>query len=214
MAGKEPGFDYYLGSSWGNAFLDCYGPDADHALCEASREEDRSVGRDADFFGLPLFACNGGSGYPTRESGKACFSEDMATNERDGCGMVASVGTCDRVCVAGFCGANDPPLESRGTTNVLSIYMREYKGEDDFRKPAQQQQQQQQQTSDATEALKIALPILVALVLAFVAFVAWKGWKVWRAEGAVLAQKDSSNTAAGDAPGDDTDGESAYEVQA
>jgi hypothetical protein len=63
-----------------------------------------------------MFTCSGGSTYPTRESGKACFSKDMATNEEDGCGFVASAGTCDRVCESGFCGVNDPPLEHRGTT--------------------------------------------------------------------------------------------------
>jgi hypothetical protein len=203
MAGKEPGFDYYLGSSWGNAFLDCYGSDADNVLCQASREEDRDIGRSPSFFGLPMFACNGGSGYPTRESGKACFSTDMATNERDGCEMVASVGTCDRVCVAGFCGANDPPLENRGTTNVLAIYMKAYNGDDDFSK--------QQQKADSDIDLKIALPIVFALLVTFAALILWKGCKTKRAEKAISSQKESSTTAesvaAGDGP-DDTDGES------
>jgi hypothetical protein len=104
-----------------------------------------------------MFTCSGGSDYPTRESGKACFSKDMETNEEDGCGMVASVGLCDRVCVAGFCGVNDPPLEYRGSTNVLYVYLKEY--DDD------------KQQSDSELVLKILIPILAFVLMTLVTLI-------------------------------------------
>jgi hypothetical protein len=159
FAGKVEGFDYHLGNAWGNAFLDCFGDDQDHVLCQASKEEDRTLGRASQFYGVPMFSC---SGYPTRASGKSCFSSDMAENKRDGCGLVAAVGPCDRVCVGGLCGVNDPPLEDRGTTNVLYVYVKEYDdGTED-----------ENQTS---KVLKIVLPIVFAIVV--FAFVAWMVWK-------------------------------------
>jgi len=52
----------------------------------------------------------------------------MQTNIEDGCGFVAAVGPCDRVCVAGSCGVNEVPLEGHGTTNVLYVYLADYDG--------------------------------------------------------------------------------------
>jgi hypothetical protein len=80
ITGKNPSFPNFLGNAWGNMFLDCFGNDADHVLCQASKEEDRQLGRDSEFHGAPIFTCFGQSSYPTKESGKACFSKDMATN--------------------------------------------------------------------------------------------------------------------------------------
>jgi hypothetical protein len=151
-----------LGNAWGNAFLDCLGDDQDNVLCQASKEEDRTLGRASQFFGVPMFTCSGESGYPTRASGKSCFSSDMAENERDGCGLVAAVGPCDRVCVGGLCGVNDPPLEDRGTTNVLYVFVKEY---DD-------NMEDEDQTG---KVLKIVLPILFAVGM-FI-FVTWMIWK-------------------------------------
>jgi hypothetical protein len=177
IADSEPGFDYYLGNAWGNAFLDCFGDDKDHVLCQASTEVDRPIGRDSQFFGLPMFTCSGGSTYPTRESGKACFSKDMETNEEDGCDLVASVGLCDHVCFAGFCGVNDPPLEHRGATNVLYVYMKEY---DDGKG---------QVNSDLI--LKIGIPVFVVLTVA--ALMLWK-FSIMRKSG--VATSSSSDVAA------------------
>ena len=160
FAGRVPEYDYYLGNAWGNAFLDCDGDDRDDVLCQASVENDRTIGRNPLFFGIPMFTCSGESDYPTRESGKACFSKDMETNEADGCGFVASVGPCSRVCVGGFCGANDPPLEYRGTTNVLYVYMKEYEGTD--------------KSGGANVVLKIVVPIAVLIVLAGCLLIIWK----------------------------------------
>jgi hypothetical protein len=151
-----------LGNAWGNAFLDCFGDDQDNVLCQASKEEDRILGRASKFYGVPMFTCSGESGYPTRASGKSCFSSDMAENERDGCGLVAAVGPCDRVCVGGLCGVNDPPLEDRGATNVLYVYVKKYDdGTED-----------ENQTS---KVLMIVLPIVFAIVV--FAFVTWMIWK-------------------------------------
>ena len=126
IGGRVPGFDYFLGNAWGNMFLDCANGDVDNVLCGASTEDDRNIGRDSQYYGLPMFTCDGQSGYPTTEAGKACFSKNMETNIRSGCDWVAAVGPCKQVCVRGFCGINIPPLEHRGTTNVLYIYMSEY----------------------------------------------------------------------------------------
>ena len=153
IAGKEPGFDYYLGNAWGNMFLDCSKEDKDHVLCQASTEGDRDIGRDADYYELPMFTCDGQSGYPTTESGKACFSPDMETNIRDGCDWVSAVGPCNQVCVGGFCGVNDPPLEHRGTTNVLYIYMREYATTPE------------DESTTGHLGLKIALPLVLVLAI-------------------------------------------------
>jgi hypothetical protein len=126
ISGKNPSFPNYLGNAWGNMFLDCSGRDTDHVLCQASKEEDRVLGRNSLFHGIPMFTCSGQSNYPTKESGKACFSKDMEANEQDGCGLVAAVGPCDEVCLGGFCGVNVPPLEGRGTENVLYVYMGDF----------------------------------------------------------------------------------------
>ena len=98
-----------------------------------------------------MFTCDGQSGYPTTESGKSCFSKDMATNVLDGCDWVSAVGPCNQVCVGGFCGVNDPPLEYRGTTNVLYIYMSEYSTTKDG--------------SNGSLGLKIALPLVSFLAV-------------------------------------------------
>ena len=95
VGGKEPGFDYYLGNAWGNMFLDCSNTDSDDVLCKASTESDRFIGRDPQYYNLPMFTCTGQSDFPTAESGKACFSQDMETNVRDGCDWVSAVGPCD-----------------------------------------------------------------------------------------------------------------------
>ena len=163
FAGKVPEFDYYLGNAWGNAFLDCDGDDRDDVLCQASVENDRIIGRDPQFFGIPMFTCSGESDYPTRESGKACFSKDMETNEADGCGFIASVGPCSRVCVGGFCGVNDPPLEHRGTTNVLYVYMKKFEGTE------------QSDTGTSTNLIiAIVITIAVLIFLFMCSLVIWK----------------------------------------
>jgi len=126
IAGRKPGFGTYLGNSWGNAFLDCAGEDKDNVLCKASTEEERDIGRDPKYFNLPMFTCSSNNDYPTFESGKACFSKNMQTNIEDGCDFVAAAGPCDHVCVAGFCGVNEVPLEDHGTTNVLYVYLADY----------------------------------------------------------------------------------------
>jgi hypothetical protein len=129
FAENLPGFDTHVGNAWGNAFLDCNGNDQNDILCQASNEGDRFIGRASPFFGLPMFTCSGDGRYSTRASGMSCFSSDMEQNERDGCGWVAAVGSCDRVCVGGFCGVHVPPLEYRGSTNVLYVYVKKYDNE-------------------------------------------------------------------------------------
>jgi len=125
-------FPHELGQAWGNMFLDCLGDDADHVLCQASVETDRAIGRNPDYHPYALFTCSGQhEDYPVKEMGKSCFSEDMDTNDKDGCGLVAAVGPCERVCVAGFCGINQPPIEGHGTTNVLYVYMGEASEQED-----------------------------------------------------------------------------------
>lgn len=165
IGGKIPGFDHYLGNAWGNMFLDCNGVDKNNVICKASMEEDRTLGRDPEFYNLPMFTCSGQSEYPTLESGKACFSKDMETNKEDGCGWVAAAGPCNQVCVGGFCGANDPPIEERGTTNVLYIYMQDYHAEDENNGINDGE-------DDGSLALKIALPLAALFVVgsAFLAF--------------------------------------------
>lgn len=141
-----------------------------------------------------MFTCSGESDYPTRESGKACFSKDMETNEADGCGFVASVGPCSRVCVGGFCGANDPPLEYRGTTNVLYVYLKEYEGTD---------------RGDGRTGTKfflwIAIPFEVLIVVALWVWVIWKHKKLHTTKHASVSNtKDAgSTTDAGSNDGDD-----------
>jgi hypothetical protein len=151
ISDRNPEFEHYLGNAWGNMFLDCDGDDADHNLCLASAEVDRSLGRDTNYYSLPLFTCTGGErsdDYPTFESGKACFSKDMATNIQDGCGFVAAAGPCDEVCVGGFCGVNVPPTEGQGTTNVLYVYMSDFPTTN------------HEKDNNNKLGLKIALPIL------------------------------------------------------
>ena len=146
IGGREPGFTYYLGSSWGNAFLDSGGTDNEEALCKGASESYGFIGRDPQYHALPMFTCSGGSEYPTRESGKACYSTDMATSTADGCDLVASVGLCDRMCVGGYCDANYPPELNRTTSNVLYVYMSEYQGS----------------TSASSDKLAIAVAVPVA----------------------------------------------------
>jgi hypothetical protein len=155
ISGKNPSFPNFLGNAWGNMFLDCFGNDAHHVLCQASKEEDCKLGRDSQFQGAPIFTCFGQSSYPTKESGKACFSKDMATNDQDGCGFVAAVGPCDEVCVGGFCGVNMPPLEGRGTTNVLYIYMGEFPSTE---------------SEDMNLGMLIGLPVLSFVLLSMVVY--------------------------------------------
>ena len=182
FAGKVPEFDYYLGNAWGNAFLDCDGDDRDDVLCQASVENDRIIGRDPQFFGIPMFTCSGESDYPTRESGKACFSKDMETNKADGCGFVASVGPCSRVCVGGFCGANDPPLEYRGTTNVLYVYLKKYEGAE-------------QRDTNTSLVLGLVIPITALIVLVMSSIVLWKYKKLNVSNHASVSNsKDASST--------------------
>ena len=157
IAGKNPNFGNYLGNAWCNMFLDCFGDDADHVLCQALTEGDRMLGRNPQFYNLPMFTCMGQSDYPTFESGKACFGKDMAMNMQDGCGFVAAVGPCDEVCVGGFCGVNKPPLEGHGSTNVIYIYMSDYPN-----------------NKDKTLGLKIALPILAFILVSIIVYMMWK----------------------------------------
>ena len=158
-------FPYELGQAWGNLFLDCLGTDADHVLCQASVEADREIGRDPIYQQFAMFSCsnqdNNPEDYPVEEMGKSCFSADMESNNQDGCGLVAAVGTCERVCVAGFCGVNQPPVEGRGTTNVLYIYMGE----------------PPEDNEGDRLALKIALPIAAAVLLVLIAAVCFQAKK-------------------------------------
>jgi len=148
-------FPHELGQAWGNMFLDCLGDDAEDVLCQASVEEDREIGRDPAYHSIAMFTCSGHQGnYPVAEMGKACFSEDMESSDRDGCGLVAATGSCEQVCVAGFCGINKPPVEGRGTTNVLYVYMGD----------------PPKDNSDKN-ALKIALPIAIAVLMMVIAVV-------------------------------------------
>jgi preprotein translocase subunit SecG len=119
-------YHYELGQSWGNVFLICHGPDEDNPLCQASMETDQFLGREEQYHPFPMFSCTMESLYPTKVSGKSCYSKDMETNIADGCGNVANVGECDRKCVGGLCGVYDPPVEGQGTTNVLYVYMAKY----------------------------------------------------------------------------------------
>jgi len=148
-------FPYELGRAWGNMFLDCIegdgnnGTDAGHVLCEASLEIDRTIGRNSLYHPYPMFTCSGSDSdqYPIEEAGESCFSQDMETNNKDGCGLVAAVGPCDKVCVNGFCGVNQPPLVGRGTINVMHVYVNEFDDQDD------------------KIGLKVVLPVIVALIL-------------------------------------------------
>ena len=82
----------------------------------------------------------------------------MATNQEDGCGIMTSVGPCDRVCDAGFCGVNIPAQEERGASNVLMAHMHKDHGIE-------------VDSSDSTTApLKIILPVVfgVFLIVCFV----------------------------------------------
>lgn len=159
-------FHYELGQAWGNVFLDCAtedgtaGANATDVLCEASLEKDRTIGRDSAHHPYPMFTCSGRDSerYPIEESGKSCFSQDMATNAEDGCDLVAAVGPCDTVCVGGFCGVNQPPLPGRGTTNVMYVYMKEF----------------DEQDGGDDSGLKVVLPVAVAVVLLLIGAIIFK----------------------------------------
>jgi hypothetical protein len=111
------------------------------------------------------------------ESGKSCFSKDMETNIRDGCDFVSAVGPCNQVCVGGFCGVNDPPLEGRGTTNVLYIYMSEYST-----------------TTEGEESvsnhlgLKIALPLVSVVAVCAIVLLAVRKLKKAKKNAATMAK--------------------------
>lgn len=127
-------YPHYLGAAWGNVFLECDGEDADHVLCQASMEKDTIIGRDAIYFGTPMFSCNGDQDnglFPVHESFKSCFSEGMESREANGCALVAAAGPCNEVCVAGFCGVNNPPIENRVTRNVIHVYLSDYDSSQD-----------------------------------------------------------------------------------
>jgi hypothetical protein len=183
MGGRYPGFDFYLGNAWGNMFLDCSNADKDNVLCEASTEVDRAIGRDPLYYGLPMFTCDGQSGYPTTESGKSCFSKDMKTNILDGCDFVSAVGPCNQVCVGGFCGVNDPPIEGRGTTNVLYIYMSEYSTT-----------MEDEDESVSNLGLKIALPLVAALAICALVLLAARKVKKAKKKAATTEKNDTGST--------------------
>jgi len=123
-------FPHELGQAWGNMFLNCAKDVgvSDLWMCRASLENDREIGRDPAYQPYPMFTCSGtiGNYYPLEEAGMSCFSKDMETNTKNGCGLVASAGSCDKVCLGGFCGVNQPPVEGHGTTNVVYVYMSDY----------------------------------------------------------------------------------------
>lgn len=128
-------FPYEVGAAWGNLFLDCEirGSDEEHVLCEASNEIDRELERDEDYQKYAAFTCAGASvtdeTYPIHEMGKSCFSEDQETNDDHDCPFFAATGPCVNVCQKDgdmtFCGVNKPPVEGRGTTNVVWVYLPE-----------------------------------------------------------------------------------------
>jgi hypothetical protein len=165
-------FPHAIGQAWGNMFLDCAGADADQAMCQASAEKDRDIGRDPANHHLAMFTCSSNGSddnaflYPLADMGKSCFSDTMERNEEGGCGYVAAVGPCDRVCLAGFCGANQPPVEGRGTTNVVYVYMA------DPVEPAVVEDRNGDKSDgnddDPTSALKIALFVAMGLALLLV----------------------------------------------
>ena len=136
------------------------------------------------YHGIPMFSCSGGSGYPTHESGKGCFSTDMATNVADGCNLVAAVGMCERMCVGGLCDANYPPELNRTTSNVLYVYMSEYHGSSSA-----------SSTSNETLALAIAVPVAV-LVLGLAALWLWKRQKARKAKNAAASSSSLASPAA------------------
>lgn len=121
-------YTHKLGRSFGNMFLDCDDADSAEAMCQASLELDRHIGRDDVYLVHPLFSC---SDNLTKIADKTCFSEDMNTNTANGCGMVAAVGDCNDVCVGGFCGVNNPPIDGRGITNVIYVHIQEHPVGDD-----------------------------------------------------------------------------------
>ena len=109
-------------------FLDCDEADDAEAMCQASLELDRQIERDNIYHSLPFFSC---SDDLTKITDKICFSEDMNTNTANGCGMVAAVGDCDNVCVGSFCGVNDPPIDGRGSANVLYVHVQVHPDDED-----------------------------------------------------------------------------------
>ena len=121
-------YTHKLGRSWGNMFLDCDEADYVDAMCQASLELDRQIERDNIYHSLPFFSC---SDDLTKITDKTCFSEDMNTNTANGCGMVAAVGDCDNVCVGSFCGVNDPPIDGRGSANVLYVHVQDHPDDED-----------------------------------------------------------------------------------
>ena len=121
-------YTHKLGRSWGNMFLDCDETDNADAICQASLELDRQIGRDNIYHSLPFFSC---SDDITKITDKTCFGEDMITNTANGCGTVAAVGDCDDVCVGNFCGVNDPPVDGRGSTNVLYVHVQDHPDDED-----------------------------------------------------------------------------------
>jgi hypothetical protein len=148
-------FPHAIGAAWGNMFLDCLGQDSGHGLCQESIQAASKVGRDPSFDGIPLFTCSHVNNYPISEAGKACFSSNMELSVEGGCGFMATGGSCDEVCVGGFCGINKPPVADLGTTNVLYVYMSDY----------------QDDSSAATNKnlyfLFFLIPVAVAFLLAF-----------------------------------------------
>jgi len=159
-------YHYELGQSWGNMFLDCEGQDEDHPFCQASMENERILGRNVQYHKYPMFSCSGESLYPTKTSGKSCYSLNMETNIAGGCDIVAAVGGCDTTCIGGFCGASEPPLDGLGTSNVLYVYM----DEKDIATTS----------GEADDSVKliisVVLPIVAAVVL-LLGLIVWKNRK-------------------------------------
>ena len=167
-----------LGRSWGNMFLDCDESDNAEAICQASLELDRKIGRDKIYHSLPFFSCSDDL-TKINDKRKTCFREDMNTNTANGCGMVAAVGDCDNVCIGSFSGVNDPPIDGRGSANVLYVHVQDHPdvkdGSSTFVSGSSSGGPEARKDSGGVVVLSVVLGIVVLLALLSIFYGTSKG---------------------------------------